>query len=287
MQDQNFNFVKIPINELSTKFGTLVKSKSQVNLWCKGKVPIKHKAKEFQTSANSTLIFFKEDDFKPAKGEKIYYSFKHSGFEYYGVGLAVKSKNEDEFVLQMANEVFRSEKRGKERLLTFPHHQVYSYFEFIGAKDLFRETSNKSNIINLDGFRKPLKEIKREVFTDPVKNFKKTVLDEDDNMMGYRVIDLSSNGIAFLVSAREKMLFDKPLSSRVVLLYNSTTFELISAKIVYVVDSLTGSTKGNPLYKVGMTFDENEKLSDLVHKKLESSNAKEGAQQDFEDFIED
>ena len=36
-----------------------------------------------------------------------------------------------------------------------------------------------------------------------------------------------------------------------------------------------------------MTFDENEKLSDLVHKKLESSNAKEGAQQDFEDFIED
>lgn len=287
MQDQNFNFVKIPISELSTKFGTLVKSKSQVNLWCKGKVPIKHKAKEFQSAPNSSLTFFKEDDFKPGKGEKIYYSFRNTGFEYYGVGLAVKSKADDEFVIQMANEVFRSEKRGKERLLTFPHHQVYAYFELAGAKDLFRETSNKSNIISLDGFRKPLKEIKREVFTDPIKNFKKSVLDDDDNMMGYRVIDLSSNGIAFLVSAREKMIFDKPLNTKVVLLYNSTTFELSSSKIVYVVDSLTGSTKGNPLYKVGMTFDENEKLSDLVHRKLVSSNSKEGAQQDFEDFIED
>ncbi len=287
MQGQNFNFVKIPISELSTKFGALVNAKSQVNLWCKGKVPIKHKAREFQSSPKTTLTFFKEENFKPTKGEKIYYSFKHSGFEYYGVGLAVKSKVEDEFILQMASEVFRSEKRGKERLLTFPHHQVYAYFELVGAKDLFRETSNKSNIISLDGFRKPLKEIKREVFTDPVKNFKKSVLDDDDNMMGYRVIDLSSNGIAFLVSAREKMIFDKPLNTKVVLLYNSTTFELSSAKIVYVVDSLTGSTKGNPLYKVGMTFDENARLSDLVHRKLESSNAKEGAQQDFEDFIED
>ena len=287
MQEQNFNFVKIPINELSTKFSALVQAKSQVNLWCKGKVPIQHKAKEFRTSSNSMLTFFKEENFKPNKSEKVYYSFKHSGFEYYGIGLAVKSKVEDEFVLQIANTVFRSEKRGKERLLTFPHHQVYVYFEFAGAKELFRETSNKSNIISLDGFRKPLKEIKREVFTDPVKNFKKSLLDDDDNMMGYRVIDLSSNGIAFLVSAREKMIFDKPLKTKAVILYNSTTFELSSAKIVYVVDSLTGSTKGNPLYKVGMTFDENENLSDLVHKKLESSNAKEGAQQDFEDFIED
>lgn len=287
MQEQNFNFVKIPINELSTKFNALAQAKSQVNLWCKGKVPVKHKAKEFLASPNSTLVFFNEDDFEPKKNEKIYYSFRHSGFEYYGVGLAVKSKSNDEFVLQMAGEVFRSEKRGKERLLTFPHHQVYAYFEFTGAKELFRETSSKSNIISLEGFRNPLKEIKREVYTDPVKNFKKSLLDDDDNMMGYRVIDLSSSGIAFLVSAREKMLFDKPLNTKVVLLYNSTTFQLGGAKIVYIVDSLTGSTKGNPLYKVGMTFDENGKLSDLVHKKLESSNAKEGAQQDFEDFIED
>lgn len=287
MQAQNFNFVKIPINELATKFVSLADAKGQVKLWLKGEVPVKHKAKDFINSKNPILKFFKEDDFKPVKNKKIYYSFKHSGFEYYGIGLTTKSDAADEYHLELGVDVFRSEKRGKERLLTFPHHQVYAYFEFVGAKDLFRETSNKSNIISLEGFRNPLKEIKREVFTDPVKNFKKSVLDDDDRMMGYRVIDLSSSGIAFLVSAREKMLFEKPLNTKVTLLYNSTTFDLKSAKIVYLVDSLTGSTKGNPLYKLGMTFEENEKLSELVHRKLESSNVKEGAQQDFEDFIND
>ncbi len=287
MQDKNFNFVKIPINELSTKFVSLGEAKGQVNLWIKGEVPIKHRAKEFKISPNPILKFFKEENFKPVKNKKIYYSFKHSGFEYYGIGITCKNNVNDEYHLELGVDVFRSEKRGKERLLTFPHHQVYAYFEFVGAKDLFRETSNKSNIISLEGFRKPLKEIKREVFTDPVKNFKKSVLDDDERMMGYRVIDLSSNGIAFLVSAREKMLFEKPLNTRVVLLYNSMTFELTSSKIVYLVDSLTGSTKGNPLFKLGMTFDENQELSKLVQSKLESSNVKEGAQQDFEDFIND
>src|SRR5690606_19023814 len=99
------------------------------------------------------------------------------------------------------------------------------------------------NIVNLEGFRKPLKEIKREVFTDPVKNFIKTTLDDNNDVMGYRVLDLSSNGIAFLVNAREKVLFEDLSEVGLTLLYDRTTFEVKNSKVVYIVDSLTGSTK--------------------------------------------
>lgn len=285
MQEQDFNFVKIPIIELITKFINLANDKAQVNIWRKGEIPIKHRAQNFKSGATSSLIFFKEENFTAKNNEKIYYSFRLLGIEYYGVGLALSSG--ESFTLNLATEVFRSEKRGKERLLTFPHHQVYTYFDFQGAKEQFRGSGENGNVVSLIGFKKPLKEIKREVFTDPVKNFIKTTLDDNENLLGYRVLDLSSNGIAFLVNAREKILFDDLKDAHVTLLYDRTTFEVNDAKVVYVVDSLTGSTKGNPLFKVGMTFPENDKLSSLVHRKLESSNAKEGAQQDFEDFIDD
>tara|TARA_R110000868_G_scaffold287003_4_gene547467 strand:- start:13910 stop:14770 length:861 start_codon:yes stop_codon:yes gene_type:complete len=286
MQDKDFNFVKIPIAELNTKFSTLASDKGQVNIWRKGELPVRHRAQSFQSGKTSILEFFKEENFTSKTNEKIYFSFRLSGIEYYGVGLSSQGK-EDSFALKLASEIFRSEKRGKERLLTFPHHQVYTYFNFPSAKAQFRGAGETGNVVSLSGFRKPLKEIKREVFTDPVKNFIKTTLDDNDDLLGYRVLDLSSNGIAFLVNAREKDLFKDLSDAHVTLLYDRTSFEVNQAKVVYIVDSLTGSTKGNPLYKVGLTFPENEKLSTLVHRKLESSNAKEGAQQDFEDFIDD
>lgn len=285
MAGQDFNFVKIPVGELVPKFNSLARDKGQVNIWRKGEVPLKHRVKIFQSGQVTALIFFKEPDFETKLNEKLYYSFRLAGIEYYGVGLV--SISSEGLAIRLAGEIFRSEKRGKERLLTFPHHQVYSYFNFPGAKQQFRGTGETGNVVSLEGFRQPLKEIKREVFTDPVKNFIKTTLDDHADFMGYRVLDLSSNGIAFLVNAREKQLFENLSEVATTLLYDRTSFEIKPAKVVYIVDSLTGSTKGNPLFKVGMTFPENEKLSTLVHRKLESSNAKEGVQQDFEDFIED
>lgn len=285
MTGQDFNFVKIPVIELIPKFNTLARDKGQVNIWRKGEVPVRHRVIAFETGKTSTLVFFKEEEFSAKNNEKIYYSFRLAGIEYYGVGLP--THHTEGFALDLAAEIFRSEKRGKERLLTFPHHQVYAYFTFPGAKEQFRGSGESGNVVSLEGFRKPLKEIKREVFTDPVKNFIKTTLDDNPDILGYRVLDLSSNGIAFLVNAREKDLFKDLNDTHLTLLYDRTTFEIKTAKVVYMVDSLTGSTKGNPLFKVGMTFPEHDKLSNLVHRKLESSNAKEGAQQDFEDFIDD
>lgn len=285
MANADLNFVKIPIVELVPKFNTLARDKGQVNLWYKGEVPIKHRVNAFESGKSSMLTFFKEDNFSIKPNVKVYYSFRLAGIEYYGVGLPVDEK--ESFSLKLAGDVFRSEKRGKERLLTFPHHQVYAYLALPGAKEQFRGAGESGNVVSLEGFRNPFKEIKREMLTDPVKNFIKTTLDESSDVMGYRVLDLSSNGIAFLVNAREKVLFEDLADIDVTLLYDRTSFEIKPAKVVYIVDSLTGSTKGNPLYKVGMTFPENDKLSNLVHRKLESSNAKEGAQQDFEDFIDD
>jgi len=279
------NFIKIPVVELVPKFNSLARDKGLVNLWYKGSNPHKHRATTFTSSNGLNLTFFKEEDFEIKPKEKVYYSFRLAGIEYYGIG--VVSNSPEGLVLKLAQDIFRSEKRGKERLLTFPHHQVYSYFEFDGAKEQFRGLGVSGNVVSLQDFKQPFKEIKREVYTDPVKNFIKTTLDENPNLMGYRVIDLSSNGIAFLVNAREKILFEGLNNISTTLLYDSLSFEIKGAKVVYIVDSLTGSTKGNPLYKIGMTFPENEKLSSLVHRKLEMSNAKEGAQQDFEDFIDD
>ncbi len=284
MSDQS-EFVKIPLIELIPKFNTLVRDKLQVKLWQKGGQSIRHRPLEFENKKPALLHFFLEEDFAINAKEKVYYTFRLGGIDYFGLGMPIIEN--EVFKLRLAAEVYRSEKRGQERLLTFPHHQVYLYAHFPAAKDKYRGEAEANNVISLDGFRKPLKVLKREVVTDPVKNFIKKVLDDEQDFLGYRVLDLSTGGGAFLVNQTEKELFERGKTLNAKLLYDRQTFELNEIKIVYLVDSLTGSSKGNPLFKVGVAFKQNEELSQLVQRKLEESSAKDGTQQDFEDFLED
>ena len=282
------NFVELEWKELNEDISSLVASKAQVKIWEKGDLPDlcevvnSHSGGEDENWRQQLrLRLGKVDD--TWKTKDLFLQFSLGGLDYFTKGRVVEVLGNEDFWFEMNPHVFKMEKRGGERLLTYPHFQVYAYFKI-------QKQVNTANLIflnkhvedNHSTFKK-FQELSNEEILEAQDRVES---DEGDELIGFRALDLSRSGIAFLVNEKEKNYFSNNLGElNITVLFEKDVYKLNNAKMVYNVDYVNPRMGNLPMAKIGFTFDEDAELSKVVEQKIKESSGDE-AHKDFENFVE-
>ena len=235
-------FSKLDPSEKISRLVQLSNSKGQVTLWVKGqKQKYHYQIQEFDKQRLEIILDIKEQIFP--KGTALLCSFELRGMYFFSQVIVNKSIV-NHFLLEVPNELYKSEKRGSYRLLTFPIYEVYSEFDL-------EETYQGGKVIDLKS---------RSNQTALFKNFLK-IIENKENELGNenplfkcRVQDLSTTGLSLHVGEIEAQYFSKDyIYKNVRIIFLDQVIVVPEVKVVYVVDYVSGD-KNLKKYKVGLTF---------------------------------
>ena len=278
------NFLELEIEEVITKIQMLADNKEVVKIWTKGNDSSFYRlcdllVLKLPDKSDVLMSFFSEGEDRDATliGKKAFISFHFNEVDYFAEGMMIKDESNDKIILRLEGKVYRSEKRGNERLITFPHHQVYAYFKIIQ-----QEESNVVSINRTD--EKEYKDFKVKQKTDLKEKLSRKIDDLED-LVGFRTLDISKNGIAFVVGENESIHFKEEKKLSFYILFNNEVFLIKGSKLVYKVNYLSGSENQNRL-KIGLTYNPSEKLTNHLSEVLSKSSSPDLTQKEFEDFVD-
>lgn len=283
------NFIELNEEEAFPKIIALIKSSTNsVKIWMKGEESHFYKSADVQKLSGSSdkseilIKVFSEGEEEDQKiiGKHVYIGFSLNDVDYFSEGNVSVNETDGNLFIKLTGPVYRSENRANERLLTFPHHQVYAYFK------IEKELEEGTNVI-------PLKKNEDEPEYLNYKQKQKEEMKKDlskfvediDQLVGFRAMDISKSGIAFTVGHEEVPYFQDSRRYNFLVLFNGQVFKVKSAKMVYKVDFLSREKVGSK-YKVGLHFNEVQPLTELVTQILRSSNAIDAVQKEFEEFVD-
>lgn len=279
------NFIKLTTEELSNKIALLVSNRDRVIFWKTSPRYFEGKAIRFDYKGPIVLVL--SDAVCPVRlqGEVICLNFSLNDIDYFLRGKVITHDDEtSEISMELEEECFRVEKRSRERLLTYPVYEVYAYLKF-----------KKAQTDNVIFFNKG--EQKSRDFFSEIDNLQKNKIaslsrdleagDEED-LVGFRVEDLSSTGLSFFASSKEKEIILDPLADKpfsLVLNFEMQVFNLEEAHIVYKMHYINSQFQGVPMYKVGISFRHSpslkRKIEDISGITVDLVNY----QKEFEEFI--
>ncbi|GAB4404192.1 MAG: hypothetical protein OHK0056_00030 [Bacteriovoracaceae bacterium] len=278
------NFVKLEISEIINKFHRLVKEKVQIKLWKKGEDSIAFKTKQvrvLKSDSRITMVFFSENsEFENANiNQTLYISFELNDMAYFSEG-RISLVDEDQFEFVISDPVYRTESRINERLITFPHHKVYAFFDVPNG---VKESTNivplkKSSSPGYDGYKLQQKE--------RLYNLLESKIGPSTHLIDFRVLDISLSGIAFLVQSAHKKYFEKLTGIEFFILFEEEVFKIEGAKTVYIVDFLNQNPEKDTesLFKVGMTYLPQSLLAQKINTIIKSSEKFDTMRKEFESF---
>jgi len=280
------NFIKLTSQELSSKIALLVSNHDRVIFWKTSPRYFEGRATAFLVKNQQTCLVLERVGI-PIRvvGETVCLNFTLNDIEYFLRGKVVEQLEDDpQIKIELEEHCFRVEKRSRERLLTYPVYEVYTYLKF--------QKANKANVIF---FNKG--EQKTRDFFSEIDNLQKNkmasisqelAVGDEEDLIGFRVEDLSSNGLSFFASAKEKELVLDVLEKEafsLVLNFEMQVFNLDEAVIVYKMNYINAQFSGVPMYKVGINF----KHSPSLKRKIEEVSGITidllDYQKEFEEFI--
>ncbi|TNE95338.1 MAG: hypothetical protein EP326_15420 [Deltaproteobacteria bacterium] len=282
------NFIELDWAELTEDIHNLVASHAKVKIWEKGDLPDlcevvnSHSNEEGEEFCQQLrLRLGKVDD--SWKTKDLFMQFSLGGLDYFTKGKVVEVLGNEDFWFEMNPHVFKMEKRGDERLLTYPNFQVYAYFKI-------QKQVNTQNLIfinkHVEDNHKAFKKFQELSNEEILEAQDRVESDQEDELIGFRALDLSSSGIAFLVNEKEKAYFSNDIGElNITLLFDKDVFKLSSAKMVYNVDYVNPRMGNLPMAKIGFTFSDNPELTKLIDQKIKESGGDE-AHKDFENFVD-
>lgn len=279
------NFIKLTTEELSNKIALLVSNRERVIFWKTSPRYFEGKAVRFEFKTHITLTLEKSAVPIRILNDVICLNFSINDIDYFLRGKVIDQNEEaSEISMELEEECFRMEKRSRERLLTYPVYEVYAYLKY-----------QKAQTGNVIFFNKG--EQKNRDFFSEIENMKKNKLaslsrdleaGEEEDLVGFRVEDLSSTGMSFFASAKEKEMILDPLGDRpfsFVLNFEMQVFNLEEATIVYKMHYINAQFQGVPMYKVGISFNHSpslkRKIEDISGITVDLVNY----QKEFEEFI--
>lgn len=286
MADANSNFIKLTIDEMGTKLNTLAKQKEVIKVWIKGEASSLYRVSDYTVlkspeSSDYLLTLFSEGDESDTLfiGKKVFFNFTLNEADYFSEGSISHDDIHNTLVIRMTENFYRTEKRGNERLLTFPHHQVYAYFKVLNEKDESNviELKREEDKLYIDYKMKQKKELKERL--------KKKISDVED-LIGFRALDISRSGIAFIINNDESKYFKDNIKYSFYILFDGDIFVVRGANLVYKVDYV-GGPEGKKRFKVGLNFNPVENLSKHILELLRESSGAGSIQKEFEDFVDD
>ncbi len=280
------NFIKLNQEELATKIALLVSEKSRVIFWKTSPRYFEGKAVHFNVHQRKTRLTIGGCNIhRRLVDERICLNFSINDIDYYLRGMVIE-QNEDhlQMVVELEEHCFRVEKRSRERLITFPIYEVYAYLKY--KKEV------KDNVVY---FNKK-EQTNKDFFTE-IDNLKKNRIqsmaseldrEDDEDLVGFRVEDLSSSGLSFFASVKEKeSIFDSLGDQKFnfVLNFEMQVFNLEEAVVVYKMNYINSQFAGIPMYKIGVNF----KASPSLKRKIEDHSGITvdlfNYQKEFEEFI--
>jgi hypothetical protein len=279
------NFIKLTSQELSTKIALLVSNKDRVIFWKTSPRYFEGKASAFEVKDRISLILERVGIPIRVMNETICLNFTLNEIDYYLRGKVVDQVEDNPKIkIELEEHCFRVEKRTRERLLAYPVYEIYAYLKF--------QRKSKPNVIFLhkseqksQDFFSEIDGLQKNKIASMSKDLDTT---DDEDLIGFRVEDLSSNGLSFFASVKEKeMVLDElqgaPFS--LVLNFEMQVFNLLEANIVYKMNYINAQFMGVPMYKVGINF----KHSPSLKRKIEEISGITidllDYQKEFEEFI--
>ncbi|MBY0413389.1 MAG: hypothetical protein K2Q18_04460, partial [Bdellovibrionales bacterium] len=195
------NFIKLNQEELSAKIALLVSEHSRVVFWKKTPRYYEGRAAKFEVRQRQTYLHIGEcNGHLRLVGERICFNFSVNDIDYFLRGMVVEQMEDNaQMVVELEEHCFRVEKRSRERLHTYPVYEVYAYMKFA------KEPAN-----NVVFFNK--KEQESRDFFSEIDNMQKNklqsladdlLLDDEEDLIGFRVEDISSSGLSFFASIKE------------------------------------------------------------------------------------
>lgn len=191
------------------------------------------------------------------------------GMDYYLKGIIEKDETDEEYVFSIDQNVYKDDRRYSDRLLTYPHHMSYLYLNFEGGHEV------ESNIIQFG--RK--KDLSKPNFLKLTSLFVSSVIDKFETskidlkkLKMFRVLDLSKNGLAILASKYEKKFFEDQKNFKGLVEISGKLCPLENLVFLYSIDYIDNRFPQIPIFKIGLTFREENELSDFLNESIDEKN---------------
>ena len=250
MEGEKGFFIKSNVREVLVRLAGYASHGGIVTIWDDISELFSLKLVNFECKHQLMLMCKFEDKNKKLDLLNVHVHMKIKNVNFFSSGILAQKEN-DEYVIQKLENVYRFEKRKNDRLLSFPHRKIYIYFNMVAENDdgnvisLNRLTGNKDEVFE---------EFAKVVYGD------KFIGNDGTPMTGFRILDISEDGASFLANDREKDYFTGNSSfSNIRLDFNGRIFSFASVKVKNVVDYIDPRSINVPMYKVGVTFGGQEK----------------------------
>jgi len=288
MEDQDndrVKFIELKWEEVLNKLSNMVLKQVPLKCWEKKTDAIDLTIRSVDKRDDHILLVMNEGNLTSRfSSNTIMLNFKVNGVDYLTTASLADGEDADRGLI-INQQIFKAEKRTSERLLAFPHHQIYVYFKF----EL--DVKSESNIISLNKYREENEKMfqrfselkaKQELENiDELKDF------TGDKLMGFRALDLSLNGVSFLANEGEANFFiDRNKAHDLVVLVNGVSYRLHKAKLVYKVDYLNPRANSVSMYKIGFQFDDNKEFKLSLKGLIENFDNTEELKSEFELFLD-
>lgn len=285
MEGPNSNFVELKWDEISDSLADLVSAGGAVKIWAKGEVPDLCTVTNSHSEDTDQQLRLKNSHISEEWLEKDFYiQFDLQSVEYFSKGKVVEILEDNEFWFEMNPHVFRVEKRENPRVQTYPNFQVYAYFKV-------SQDSAGDNLVfinkHIEENHKIFKKFKKLTEKEILEVQDSTDVDKSNNeILGFRVLDLSANGISFLTNKKESEYFVDNQSYEMTLSFEGDVYHLSNAKLVYNVDYVNPRAGNVAMYKIGLSFDRDENFAKRVDELEARQNDGGQVLKDFENFAE-
>ncbi len=269
-------FVLVKKDEVDAKLNGLIGAKAWVSIWNNDKKEEKTIPSNFYWENDSLFIIIKRLPEFFIKDSGLFISFDILGVHFFAKCLVFSNSDSSELmVLQILNGIFKVEKRKNERLLTYPHRQVI----------LHLPTRNKSSENNNVVYLNQEESEQIRMMKQYREKFNECIL-EGAVCKGHRVLDISTNGIAFLVNRNEGSdIIENKEYKKALLEFGGNRLEIINLKIHYKVDIILPNFAGINMQKIGASI---EKMNDHLETQIISLIGQEqghSLKNEFEKFI--
>lgn len=272
------NFIKLTQKEVQARISQLVLQRAQAKIWKKREKHISCEFEAYNIDEGLVITFRKVVVDSSWNNKNILIQFTFNHVDYFAKGQVVKVKDPDGLKVSIGKYIYKTEKRENERLLTFPHYQAYAYFKLYESSGENVLSFNQRKATNIESF---------ERFNNSIEQLQKKKKTEIGELIGFRVLDLSRQGVSFLIDAKSKHLFQEVNEVTFSLMIEGEMFTLNEGKLIYLVDYLSGHQSSNHKFKVGLVFKPITEFESKLLSLLEERKDMGLIRTQFEEFSED
>ena len=251
-------FIKLKDFEAKEKLESLEKKESWIKIWVSSKKFLTGKVvsfSEFIEDKILTITVAITEIINPheyVEGKEVCFYFSEGHLEYFAKSKIHEVYENNEIIFALKSPIFKLDQRKKIRH-NVQINQAYVFF-FV---DQSSTEVNKILLLNrpkddlLEFFRKFMK----KVYRNTIEGKDAAEFDRVNNIIGFRLRDISDTGMSFVVNEIEKSFFNKGIRIyQGILNLNGTLRELQDCMLVHLIPCVDSRAPSVPLFKAGMKF---------------------------------